>query len=426
MTDACQLCGGACANADLTPLLDERLAWLWERLAAVADRQGDAHLISGMVTIRAPADAETRAAAGGLLGGRPLRPGQRRRVELAALAEAIRTRGVALTPGAVAAHWAGRPLAARSRADHARACVEATLLDLVRAGAGVVAGDPEAICAMLKRTGWIARILADPEPAGVIRTAFKVVSRLPRDGSRVDRRVLASEVTSNPHGLDDGALLAGLVLAVLTAAGRVQPRQRPRNSWAEVGVDCDDVVGGLLAVGLVPAGWTVPAGTIVTLPPRVLRDCEWPIATAGAWVFVTENPSVAAAAADLAGDGHAIQLLCTMGTPSACEIAAIDRLARRGWRVAVRADFDAAGLRHVTALLAGVPGAVPWRMRVSDYQASLPGERPVRQIDRVGQEETPWETALAAAMTAAGVPAFEEALLEQLVGDLRRGAPVTT
>jgi len=60
-------------------------------------------------------------------------------------------------------------------------------------------------------------------------------------------------------------------------------------------------------------------------------------------VFVTENPSVIAAAATAAGtiDGTAddqaspIRLLCTVGTPSAIEAAAIARLAGAGWQVAV-------------------------------------------------------------------------------------------
>src|SRR6266568_2971189 len=41
------------------------------------------------------------------------------------------------------------------------------------------------------------------------------------------------------------------------------------------------------------------------------------------WVFVTENPSILSAAADLADDVETVRVLCTSGTPSASEIGAI-------------------------------------------------------------------------------------------------------
>jgi hypothetical protein len=70
------------------------------------------------------------------------------------------------------------------------------------------------------------------------------------------------------------------------------------------------------------------------LPPRVLARCEWPRGD-GSWVFVTENPSVASAAADLAAGGVDVRLICTSGTPSPGEIAAVARLPTAGWRVSV-------------------------------------------------------------------------------------------
>jgi hypothetical protein len=106
------------------------------------------------------------------------------------------------------------------------------------------------------------------------------------------------------------------------------------------------------------------------------------------------------------------------GTPSAREITAMARLAAVGWHVRVRADFDAAGLAHVRALLAGIPGSTPWRMGTADYKTSLPpGPQARLDLDRL--PETPWEPALADAMRAVGSPAFEEAFMPQLLADLR-------
>lgn len=65
----------------------------------------------------------------------------------------------------------------------------------------------------------------------------------------------------------------------------------------------------------------------MTLPPRELAEVRWPApGRPGMWVFVTENLSVLAAAAHLVRDtGTTVRLLCTVGTPSAVEIAAVGR-----------------------------------------------------------------------------------------------------
>ena len=129
---------------------------------------------------------------------------------------------------------------------------------------------------------------------------------------------------------------------MLSAAGITSFAQRSRAAWDAVGVDCDDLTGGLIAIGIHPTGWQLPAGTAVTLPPRELASCRWPQGPiTRAWTFVTENASVASAAADLAATGVSVRLLCTSGTPSAIEVAAIARLVDAGWQVAMRADFDA-------------------------------------------------------------------------------------
>lgn len=133
---------------------------------------------------------------------------------------------------------------------------------------------------------------------------------------------------------------------------------------------------------------------------------------------------MATAAADLSSDHANVRLLCTSGTPAASEIAAIGRVAGAGWRVAVRADFDQAGLAHVAALLKGVPGAVPWRMGLDDYLASLAAARDqVEAINRTGLPPTPWDPRLSLAMREQGIAAYEETLLPRLLDDLRCGLP---
>lgn len=99
-------------------------------------------------------------------------------------------------------------------------------------------------------------------------------------------------------------------------------------------------------------------------------------------VFITENPSVLAAAADMLARNpnctNPIRLVCTMSKPSQAEISAIAGLAATRWNIAVRADFDPAGIRTVTAVLNAVPTAKPWRMTATDYATSRP-TAPIRE-----------------------------------------------
>lgn len=433
---ACPLCGGRCAGADLTALLQPELAWVWGSVAHAADRRGDPDVVDGSaVTLTAPDDPQDRAAAAGLFPGRPLTAGQVRRVAPSRLTQLVQRWGPGLTPGAVAAHAMGRPLAARAAARAALSTrvdsLRETLLASCRPG-GALDGRGEEIFQHLRRSAWIARIDRAGGDREVLRravqTADLVCGIAPEE--RRDRRRL---VPGDPHALDDGTLLAGLTLAVLTAVGRLPPGARgPRQSWDLVGVDCDEVQGGLSSLGVHPAGWTLPPGVLCTLPPRELRRCGWPVAGPDGRVFVTENPSVLAAAADaVAGDpavaGRA-RLICTMGTPSGAEIRSLALLAAQGWQLWVRADFDAAGVRHVGSLLAGVPGSRPWRMGTSDYLGGLGTAQDRRDQATCGPSvptgrdrtrlDTPWEPELGRVMAQRAVPVYEEALMPLLLSDL--------
>lgn len=207
------------------------------------------------------------------------------------------------------------------------------------------------------------------------------------------------------------------MLSLLTATGTITVNRRTttRTAWAQAGVDCDEIIGGLTVLGIQPLGWTLPSAAPCTLPPRQLQAARWPTAPSGdAWVFVTENPSIIAAAADLvARDAErdaVVRLICTMGNPSGLEISAITALADAGWNLAIRADFDATGIRNVTALLAAAPTARPWRMTTRDYLDSAPAAPAKEPVPA-----TPWDPDLAPTINATSQTAFEEALLPNIL-----------
>lgn len=416
---ACSLCSGACLDVDLTALLTPELVWLWQTVAQAADRRGDDDMTAGVVTITAPQDAAERAAVNGLVPGRPLAPGQRRKVDLAALAQTLWLRSAGLTPGAVAAHAVGRRLAVEAHEKQQATATRQLMVDRLRAGLETLPAhlgiDAGAVLERLQRTGGVARVLATEDPEALLRQALEVLLRLPEPGDRVDRRTL---VPGSPHALDEGPLPA-LVLAVMGASGL-----RARDAWAGVGVDIDDLVGGLIVTGVHPDGWVIPDGAALTLPLKELTSIKWARPSRpDSWVFVTENPSVLSASVQrfikTSAGSAPPRVVCTSGTPSRTECEAVAALTAAGWQVAVRADFDTRGLQHVRSLLAAAPAAKPWRMCAGDYLAAT---RPGSEVEVV-VSETPWDPKLGAEMDRLGVAAYEEDLIELLVGDVLMGAP---
>lgn len=137
---------------------------------------------------------------------------------------------------------------------------------------------------------------------------------------------------------------------------------------------------------------------------------------------MTENPSVLSAAVEAFRDkpSQVPRVVCTVGTPSQAECAAVGALVEAGWQVAVRADFDVAGLAHVRSLLTAAPSARPWRMSSADYLAAVGDGEPVI---RVPAGAAPWDLGLGAAISMSGLPVFEEDLLTELLSDIRHGLP---
>jgi uncharacterized protein (TIGR02679 family) len=418
---SCELCAGVCEVADIKPLLAPGLGWLWEQIARAADQRGDESMSTGTLTIRIPTDPGQRSAARGLISDSVLSR-KTTKLNLVALTVVLTARHPQLAPGAVAAHAVGRRLAARARQRTARDAASATVaqhLDQkIRTLPPHLGIDPADTVRRLTRTGWIARIRDNPNPTTLIADAFAVLGRLPNPGQSSDRRLL---VSGNPHALDAGPL-PSLILAI--AGVSALP---PREAWDELGVKIDDLVGGLIVTGLHPHGWTLPPGVTLTLPPRQLLGIRWaPPTRPGQWAFVTENPSVLAAAIDTyvaSPDTAEVepQLVCTAGTPSVLECIAVAALAAAGWNVAVRADFDASGLMHVRALLSATPTAAPWRMTAADYIHTR-ADRPPTSL-WLDNDASPWDRELVSAMNEHGVPAYEEDQMDLLVNDVLGGRP---
>jgi uncharacterized protein (TIGR02679 family) len=279
----------------------------------------------------------------------------------------------------------------------------------------------------LRSSGALARAAraAGREEPALLEEATLVALLLPAPGRLLP--VFAASAAGDPHALDLGAPLGGLVLRAAAAmAGRsAVPTSAPerRRLWREVGIDCDSLSAEVLVLGLRPVGEDRLARQLresagdgeprrVTL--RELSRANVEVAP-GTPVFVCENPAVVEAAADSVGAPCAA-LVCVEGVPSTAAMQLLRRLAASGARIHVRADFDWAGLRIAGQVMADTRGA-PWRFGSADYCAAVAAGQTGPAL--VGPSATsPWDERLAPAMAAAGVAVPEERMLAELLADV--------
>ena len=419
------------------PVNDERAAALRARLgrpeyralfAAIRQRLEDAgpELVRTM-TLEGLTPAERQAVAD-LHGWREV-PGQRVRISLAKLDAALRSSavGVGLIDAVV---MLGGPLADRraARSAAAAACEE---MWSRAAQHPAVSGRP-ALTAWLHELRALGLVVRAARSTGVaeemlLGQALEVVGRLPAASTPLS--VLATELTGEAHALDAGQPLAGLVLR---AAARIADwSQLPasaaerRRLWSDVGVACDPLSAQVLTLGLQPLGGDRLARHLRESsadgePRRItLRELAGqPLRVdAGSAVFVCENPSIVAAAADELGSRCAA-LVCLEGVPSTAAIALLRALHDAGARVAFHADFDWAGIRIGNLLLEQLK-ATPWRFTALEYERAAASGIEAAALAGSAVDAS-WDGELAAAMRRIGRTVFEEQVLSALLRDLER------
>jgi uncharacterized protein (TIGR02679 family) len=373
-------------------------------------------------------DPEQRNALAGLLG-LTRAPEATFRLDLARLDQAFRESAVAATLREVL-EAVGGPLrdrsAERRSARGERERMWAGAFDACRSEGR------EDLCRWLERLrtgGGLARAAgaAGLEPSALLGAALTVARALPAAGELL--AVFAARTAGDPHALDAGTPLGGLVLqaaaAVVEAEGAPTSAAGRRALWREVGVDCDALSSDVLVLGIRPqGGWiaeqlgrSADSGEPRRLTLREVRGATLRVEP-GSTVYVCENPSIVEAAADAIGSRSAA-LVCVEGVPSTAALDLLRGLAVGGARLLAHADFDWAGLRIVGQLSAAV-GATPWRMLAADYRAGLatsPGGPPLGTGGRISAA---WDGDLVTAMREGGRALLEEQVIASLLDDLRR------
>ncbi|WP_131563455.1 TIGR02679 family protein [Streptomyces sp. KM273126] len=242
------------------------------------------------------------------------------------------------------------------------------------------------------------------------------------------RGELATRTTGSAHGLDDGTLLARLVLRGIALAQGVEfPTDAPgrRALWRRASVTPDEVSSTVLTYGLRPTGgtWQETAlreradhhlETHLTLRELRTLHLELPAHTR---IHVCENPRVVEAAADAA---RTAPLICTSGSATTVVLTLLDTLAAADCAFVYHGDFDWPGIALANRVM-GRYGAQPWRMTAGDYEylatrAELQGTPPL-PLSGTPVEAT-WDAELAPAMTSLGIALHEEAALDLLLDDL--------
>ena len=138
----------------------------------------------------------------------------------------------------------------------------------------------------------------------------------------------------------------------------------------------------------------------------------------GTAVFVCENPSIVAAAADELASRCA-PLVCVEGVPLTAALHLLRALAASGAAIRFRADFDWAGVRIANLLAAQVANTAAWRMSAADYEGALPEAGELLPLAGAAVAAS-WDSGLSQAMALRGLAVPEERLVSALLGDLER------
>lgn len=402
------------------------LAWIVER---VRRRLELGRPLDGTIVRRGATPAERDAVA--RLFGRPPRLADGLSVSLDELDGLLRRSGIhegGLAPAIIALTG---PVAVRAEAaaNEARAWSDA----FARFEA-VVGGRPELVAWVdrLRTSGAVKRASGGSAEAGreLVDALASVVAALPATGGE-SLSAFAARVTGRAHALDDGSSLGRLAVGAARALAGLaapdpdeSPTEAWRESWAAVGVLCDELSSMVLTVGLpgdgsVTGRLLTAAGAsgepvwltlrqLIRSPPR-WTEVEVP------GVLVVENPSVIALAAD-AFRQRCPPVICTNGQPRAAAIVLLRSLAAAGVPLRHHGDFDWGGLTIGNLLHRRVP-IEPWQFDRDAYlraAAAHPHAAPLTGTP-VAASWDPW---LSEAMLEAGRRIEEEMVARDMLAML--------
>jgi uncharacterized protein (TIGR02679 family) len=400
-------------------LLAPSLKPLWSVLRDRLERNG--HAVRGSVAVQLDDVAADRLA--GLLS-RPVATGLAR-IRLADLDAALRASAAERGLVPAVADLTGAPLrnlpAERDAARAGRQQLWAHLDDLLAKHDLADRDWVRPWTDWLQHSGLLTR-LPTTKATATFSTTVEVLTRvLTEDHPPIGQAELASEITGDAHGLDDGSPAAALVLRAVACALGTAPAASAaerRGLWQRVGVSTDEISGTVITWALRPPGpdpWSAmmrdraDLGLVTHLTVHELQRASG-LTRAGDVIHACENPQVLQR---LAAAGVERPVACFSGNPAAAGMALLARAT-----VHYHGDFDWPGIAIARRVFGR--GAHPWRFGRKDYVEAvgrLPADNRLGLSGRA--EATPWDEGLSAAMMAADVAVHEEAIIDVLLADLR-------
>jgi len=259
----------------------------------------------------------------------------------------------------------------------------------------------------------------------LLRHTLSVLRQIPQPV--VPLAELAARATGDSHALDAGKPLSTLCLrAIAQQQGLKLSRSAGfrRQLWERVGVVVDELSAPVLVLNLRAARLTLVgqflnlmanSGEPCHLTVRQLRTVdgrafgEWTSRT----IYVCENPSVIAAAAERLGS-RSLPLICTAGQPASAAQLLLGHLCQAGCRLRYHGDLDTPGIAIANLLIRRF-AMEPWRMSAADYVSRVSLDGPplrARIFDAV------WDDQLSREMRSRGRAVLEESVLDSLISDL--------
>ncbi|MBB5868603.1 uncharacterized protein (TIGR02679 family) [Allocatelliglobosispora scoriae] len=274
------------------------------------------------------------------------------------------------------------------------------------------------------RTQPLLRRLGAPD---IFADLARTLQRLPT--APLPLAQFAALTTGNAHALDHGTPLSTLTLSAIRATWwppgadlTTAPAEQRRELWDTVGVLVDELSTTVLTLDLpVTDG---PLTYLAALPgePAVLtlrQLVRQPSTFAPTAVYICENPTVLAAAADLLGS-TCPAMVCTNGQPTTAVIRLLHDLHRDGCELFYHGDFDWGGLRIANRIRTRVPWQ-PWRFDTRAYTLACANFEGQPLADQPG--EAHWDQDLANEIRAQRKRIEEELVLSDLLYDLTDAGP---
>ncbi len=343
-------------------------------------------------------------------------------------ASLLATLGIGLEAALVST---GGPLHLRPqrRADHAAR----TAVFWDRALAHPLCRDDPAVrawVARLRRTGALGATPWCTDRGKSLLSSLVVAETLPRDPP-IERSTLANECLGDPHALDDGSVVGDRLIALIAAReGRAGDRMTAgerRSLLQRLGVLCDPASATVLTLGLNPIGASpleqalriLVGGHVVLTLGQLSRArlCFAPSLR----IRLCENPAVILRAEDRLG-AAAGPLICTGGWPGSAVCALLDVLRDAGATFEHHGDFDWEGLA-IHNWLRERYDVRAWRFDAVAYRQAAASISPPAVVLKDPRHRHAPGNPLVAELERQRIAVPEEAVLSQLVADLRKVQP---